>query len=137
MNRADLQKLAEERLADAQVLLAGGRFGGAYYFTGYVVECALKACVAKLTKSEDFPDLKRAREAHTHALENLSHAAGVDKTIQQLAKTDRQFRWNWGVVNRWTEASRYQSRREQEAREMLAAVSDPSHGVLQCIKRFW
>ena len=52
MNRADLQKLAEERLADAELLLANGRFGGAYYLSGYVVECALKACIAQLTKLE-------------------------------------------------------------------------------------
>jgi HEPN domain-containing protein len=45
MNRTDLQILAEDRLKDAEVLLANGRFGAAYYLAGYAVECGLKACV--------------------------------------------------------------------------------------------
>ncbi|MCP5119377.1 MAG: HEPN domain-containing protein, partial [bacterium] len=49
MNRTDFQNLALERLDDAKVLLDGGRYNGAYYLSGYVVECALKACIAKLT----------------------------------------------------------------------------------------
>jgi HEPN domain-containing protein len=54
MNRTDLQILAEDRLKDAEVLLAKGRFAAAYYLAGYAVECGLKACIAKLTKAEDF-----------------------------------------------------------------------------------
>jgi hypothetical protein len=34
MNRTDLQNLAEERLGDAQALLARNRYGGAYYIVG-------------------------------------------------------------------------------------------------------
>jgi HEPN domain-containing protein len=53
MNRTDLQNLAEERLGDAEVLLASNRYSGAYYIVGYAVECGLKACIAKLTRAED------------------------------------------------------------------------------------
>ena len=56
MNRTDFQKLAEERIAEAKILLDAGKWSGAYYLAGYAVECALKACIAKMTKSEDFPD---------------------------------------------------------------------------------
>jgi len=49
VNRADFQELAQIRLRDAEVLLENGRFDGAYYIAGYSVECALKACIAKLT----------------------------------------------------------------------------------------
>ena len=48
MNRTDLQNLANERLEDANALLASGRFGAAYYIVGYAAECGLKACIAKL-----------------------------------------------------------------------------------------
>ena len=34
MNKTDLQQLAEERLADAQVLPANGRSSAAYYVEG-------------------------------------------------------------------------------------------------------
>jgi HEPN domain-containing protein len=56
MNRTDLQNLAEERLGDGELLLASGRYGAAYYLVGYAVECGLKACIAKLTRAEDFYD---------------------------------------------------------------------------------
>ena len=46
MNRADFQRLADVRIDEAGVLLAAGRWSGAYYLAGYAVECALKACIA-------------------------------------------------------------------------------------------
>lgn len=55
MTRSDLQKLAAERIADAKALLAMKRWSAAYYLAGYAVECGLKACIAKLTKAEEFP----------------------------------------------------------------------------------
>jgi hypothetical protein len=48
MNRAELQRLAKERISDAKVLLAARHWSAAYYLAGYAVECALKACIAKL-----------------------------------------------------------------------------------------
>ncbi len=35
MNRADLQRLANDRIADAKVLLAARRWTAAYYLAGY------------------------------------------------------------------------------------------------------
>ncbi len=43
MNRAELQRLAKDRLLDAKALFAARRWSGAYYLAGYAVECALKA----------------------------------------------------------------------------------------------
>ncbi|HLF84399.1 MAG TPA: HEPN domain-containing protein [Blastocatellia bacterium] len=63
MNRNDLKLLAVTRLREAKVLLANGEYSGAYYLAGYVVECALKACIAKRTKRHDFPDRKIANKA--------------------------------------------------------------------------
>ena len=65
MNRIDFQNLAAERLSDAETLLAAGRFDGAYYVAGYVVECALKACIANKTKEDDFPP-RETRKIWTH-----------------------------------------------------------------------
>ena len=52
LTRSDFQQLADVRAAEAAALLAAGRWDGAYYLAGYAVECALKACVAKLTKAD-------------------------------------------------------------------------------------
>lgn len=72
MNRTELQSLAEERLNDAQLLFDNRRFGAAYYLVGYAIECGLKACIAKLTKAEDFYDKTLARNIFNHNLENLA-----------------------------------------------------------------
>lgn len=47
MNRSDFQKLTELRLTEANALLGAKCYEGAYYLTGYAVECALKACIAQ------------------------------------------------------------------------------------------
>jgi hypothetical protein len=47
VNRAQLQKLAEEKVLDALALLAAGRWAGAYYLAGYAVECGLKSSVLR------------------------------------------------------------------------------------------
>lgn len=138
MNRIDLQSLAEERLTDAQVLLANGRFGAAYYLAGYVIECALKACIAKLTKAEDFPIKNSTSTVYIHDLKKLAGAAGVEVTIGQLAKNDKDFETNWALVTVWSEESRYDRYVDHElAKLMLDAVSDPQHGVFQCIRQYW
>ena len=77
MNRTQFQKLTVERVHDAEALLGAGRWSGAYYLAGYAAECALKACIAKLTKRYDFPDKDRVSKGYTHNIENLLHLAGL------------------------------------------------------------
>ena len=47
MNRTELQQLSQDRLLDAQSLIAASRWSGAYYLAGYAIECALKSAVLK------------------------------------------------------------------------------------------
>jgi len=138
MNRTDLQILAEDRLKDAEVLLANGRFGAAYYLAGYAVECALKACIAKLTKAEDFPIKNSTNTVYIHDFKKLAAAAGVEAAIAQLAGSDQSFKNNWAIVGGWSEESRYDRSIDQPlAERMVDAVSEPQHGVLQCIRQYW
>lgn len=62
LTRLDFQALAEMRYDDAEVLYQGGRYSAAYYTAGYVVECALKACIAKQTREHDFRESRKRRE---------------------------------------------------------------------------
>jgi len=137
MNRADLQNLAEERLTDSELLLTHARYGAAYYLAGYAVECALKACIARLTKEEDFYDKLRARKIFTHDLEELVVHAHLEDVFAQTCKKNAQFAINWARVNSWTEESRYDVRTKQEAEVLIIAVRDPIHGVMQCIRQYW
>src|SRR3954471_11456605 len=101
MNRMDLQKLAEERLADSELLLANRRYGAAYYLAGYAVECGLKACIAKLTKAEDFYDKLLARKIFTHNLEELLVHASLADIFAKNGKSDYIFAANWAQVSSW------------------------------------
>ena len=137
MNRQELQALAEERLADARALLDAGRWGGAYYLAGYVVECALNACVARQTREHDSP-VKDAREKfYIHDLTKLRDNADLKKAFAHEFSRDADFQSNWNFVKDWTEEARYQTHSRQKAEQMLTAVADPQHGVLQCLRRYW
>ena len=79
MNRADLQKLANLRIEEAKVLLDNGYYAGSYYLAGYAVECALKACIAKLTKRYDFPpDRSAINNIYVHKPETLMKSAQLE-----------------------------------------------------------
>jgi len=135
MNRTDLQNLAEERLGDAEVSLANNRYGAAYYLAGYAVECGLKACIAKLTRAEDFYDKNLARNIFKHDLEELANYARLD--VKELGTADPAFAANWAQAKDWDEESRYATHTQQEAEQMIQAVQHPDHGVMQCIRRYW
>jgi len=137
MNRIDLQNLAEERLADAQALLASNRYGAAYYIVGYAVECGLKACIAKLTRAEDFYDKDLAKKIFTHTLSVLANHARLSAVIEQSGRADPGFQANWAQVSLWDEESRYETHTQTEAEQMIQAVQDPDHGVMQCIRQYW
>jgi hypothetical protein len=138
MNRTDLQILADDRLKDAGVLVVNGRFGAAYYLAGYAVECALKACIAKLTKAEDFPIKNSTNAVYIHDLKKLAATPRVEVAIAKLSGSDQDFKNNWEIVSWWSEESRYDRSIDQPLAEMmLDAVSDPQHGVMQCIKQYW
>lgn len=107
MNKADLQWLAEERIKDAKVLLAARRWSAAYYLGGYAVEAALKACIAKLMKSEEFPDRNFAEKCWTHNLQHLVVLAGLKMDLDAALQTDTDLRDNWNTVKDWSESSRY------------------------------
>lgn len=108
MNRSDLQKIADLRVEDARALLAAGRFEGAYYLTGYAVECALKACIAKQIKEFDFPDKKLVTDSWVHDLEKLLRLSGVGIPFEDELKQNKALDTNWGVVKDWKEDSRFE-----------------------------
>ncbi len=136
MHRLEFQILAADRLEDASALLAAGRYAGAYYISGYAVECALKACIARRTRQDEFPP-KDAARYYTHDILKLRDAAGLELAYEQEVGQDLIFAQNWAVVKEWNEQTRYQSPGQLQAMAILAAISDPHHGVLQWLKRNW
>jgi HEPN domain-containing protein len=139
MNRSDFQELAQEHLRHAKALLDAGLYSGAYYMCGYVVECALKACICKGTGSYDFyPHPTDAKKAWSHKFKDLIGLTEVSGKIKQERRGDNTLHVYWKVVEGWSAESRYDKRpRQREAEDLFTAVSDPVHGVPACIKRHW
>lgn len=135
--RKDLKALAFARLREAKVLLVNEEYSGAYYLAGYVIECALKACIAKQTLRHEFPDKKRTDKSWTHNLEALLGAAELLTSLQAESKSKPRFSANWDVVKDWSETSRYKNWNQREAEELIRAVSESKHGVLTWLKHHW
>lgn len=137
MTRTDFQQLADVRIDEAGVLLAAGKWDGAYYLAGYAVECARKACIARLTKAEDFPDKERANKAWTHKINELVLLAELKVLLDSELAANPALKENWTTVKDWTEASRYQRQPKDDAESLHAAITDPTNGVLPWIQRHW
>ncbi len=137
MNRTQLQWLSEERVRDAEALLNAAQWSGAYYLAGYAVECALKACIAKQTKRHEFPDKERVLKSYSHKIEVLLDLAGLKVEWEAQAKLRIEFANSGQRVRDWDESSRYRRWTEERARALVAAVIDPTDGVLPWIMARW
>lgn len=137
MNRNDLRELALIRLREARVLLKNGNYEGAYYLSGYVIECGLKSCIAKQTRRYDFPDKRTVDKSYTHDLTTLVKTAGFELDLDKEMRSNPGFAVNWSIVKDWSEASRYEKHAEKEAQSLYSAVANGKQGVLQWIKRHW
>jgi HEPN domain-containing protein len=92
VNRIDFQNLAKERIAEAKILLDAQKWSGAYYLAGYAVEFGLKACIAKLTQPDEFPDKNFATKCWVHDIEQLVDLAGLKavRNADAVANVNRQ-----------------------------------------------
>jgi len=133
-----LRQLAEDRLADSAILLASGRWSGAYYLAGYALECGLKACIAKLTNQDDFPrERKFVEECYTHNPEKLLKAASLKPTLDADAAANLAFSDFWGTAKDWQESSRYEQKTQAEAQKLFNAIANDPDGVLPWIRQRW
>lgn len=139
MNRADFQQLADVRIAEAAALLRRRppMPDGAYYLAGYAVECALKACIAKLIREHDFPDEKLTQECHTHNLVALLRVAELQRAFDAEIQMNPTLLDNWKLVIAWSEQARYGRHTVEKAKELIAAITDTTNGVLPWIKANW
>jgi HEPN domain-containing protein len=139
MNRSDFQQLAELHLQHARALLDAGLYSGAYYMCGYVVECALKACICRRTNQFDFSTHpKTASKAWSHEFAKLLEVSELEAEFDAACKADGELDVNWkSVKTNWSPDSRYEARSQEDADDLFDAIADPDHGVLSCIKRHW
>ncbi len=143
VNRKQWQNVAKERLKDAKALLGRKRWAAAYYISGYVIECALKACLLRHLGESDavFGDekyLRRLSECWTHDLVKLVGLAGLEADFGAARGANSVLEGYWGVAKDWKETARYvESRPEAEARAMFEAVSHNPDGVFKWMQSRW
>jgi hypothetical protein len=136
MNRSDFQKLAKLRLREAKLLLMANAPDGAYYLAGYAVECALKACIAKSTKRHDFPEKQRANDSYTHNAKKLVIVAALELALDEAVRQS-EFGRRWKIVIQWSEESRYSTHSSQDALDLIEAIENRKHGILQWLKKHY
>ena len=142
MSRAELQQLAEDRILDAQALLAVQRWSGAYHLAGYAVECGLKSCIlAHLDRTgilfKDRNYLKSLADCWTHELDKLVGITGLTAELGVACGANPGLAGYWGVAKDWKETSRYEEKTEIQARELFEAVSHKPDGVFVWIQSRW
>lgn len=111
MNRIQWQRVAKERLKDAKALLGRKRWAGAYYLSGYVIECGLKACLLRHLGESDavFSDKKYLRdllECWTHDLVTLVRLAGLDADFGAACGANPALNVYWGDTGAWSRTGR-------------------------------
>jgi hypothetical protein len=147
MNQAELQQMADARLLDAAVLIAGRRWEFAYYAAGYSVECALKSCVlARMIHTggvfdDDNKNKNLGTIYRTHKFMDLVKLAGLDEELNAKRKASSAsgggFVGFWGIVEAWEETSRYKAKTEAEAKSLYEAIDHNPDGVLRWIRNYW
>ncbi|MCT7984221.1 HEPN domain-containing protein [Laspinema sp. A4] len=131
-----MKTIALMRLKEVEVLINNRQYSGAYYLSGYVIECALKACIARKTQKFDFPDKKTVLDSYTHDLEKLVKVAQLENELKFHLKNP-DFNSRWLSVIQWNEESRYQKHSKQKTIDIYQSIKDPTHGVLQWLQQHW
>ncbi|PZA14036.1 DNA-binding protein [Rhodopseudomonas palustris] len=121
-DRAALQHLARERLAEARLLLANGHPSGAYYLAGYVLECALKAAIARQFRADEIPDLKRVSKIYSHDLSQLMDIAGLKSVLEAEIAVRPDLKKRWAIAAEWSERARYELWTDDRASAILDAI---------------
>ena len=136
ITKPQLVRLAEEKLADAELLLSAGRHSNAYYLAGYAVELLLKAIISRRFLADTIPDRRLVNAVHTHNLRELVAHAGLDVPLAQEQKSSAAFSASWQMATDWTEESRYASWSLDEAASLLTALNDPKAGVVRWLRQY-
>jgi len=132
--RRDYQELSRVRLREARLLLRNRQYSGAYYFSGFGVECAIKAVIAKNAVKDQFP-LKNGQKYYIHELSTLVALSRLD--LDSQLKQDRLFEQNWAIVKDWNSDKRYSIVTKAEATSMFSAITSRQHGVMRWLRQNW
>lgn len=137
MNHRIFKELTKARIEEARILLEQKKYSGAYYLSGYSIEFALKACIAKKFRRFEFPDKRFVLDCYTHNLKDLVKLAELENKRKEKEEADQDFAINWAIVKDWNENSRYQIFKKAQALDLFSAISSEKGGILSWIQQYW
>ena len=138
MNRSDLRQISRIRLTEGQRLYDVDLYCGAYYLTGYAIECALKSAICEQISQHDFPDKRLAKSSFTHDLTRLLDVSGLKTAFEAEMQNNAALELNWNIVKDWSEDSRYRHDITQAmARDLIEACTSQPNGVHVWIANQW
>jgi len=131
------QRLAHERIEDAEALYAAGRYSAAYYLAGYSIECALKAAICRKLQRHTLPARSLLNNVFNHELEKLliQSDLSTDFTLDGAARP--LLAANWATLRDWNESKRYQRNSRLQARDIIRAVHVGPDSMLPWLVARW
>jgi len=136
VNKTDLLFLSKTRIKEAKILLNNGAYHGAYYLSGYAVECAVKACIAGQQRKNVVPEREFLKNFYQHDLGNLLRNSGLWTKFETEMKSNIPLAVNWALVKDWNESSRYLNGiSKAQATDLLKAITARKTGILGWIKK--
>lgn len=104
---------------------------------GYSIECGLKSRIASAFRRSEWPDKQFVNQIYTHSLDALVDAGSLRPSLRTAIAADAAFGVNWATVKDWSEHSRYSLWSIAQARDLIAAIGDPQHGVMRWLSANW
>lgn len=127
--QADIEKMAQQKLKEAECLLNNSFFDAAYYLGGYAVELLLKAKVCKTLGIDDFFSFNKFKKElyrpyKVHDYEELLILSGLYSEFLDVQK-DVVFKTHWSIVGSWNENARYLTGKSgKDAQDFLNSLSE-------------
>lgn len=147
--RSELQKLSQQRVDEARILLSSNRPDAAFYLAGYGIECALKAAVCRTLDQGDFYQPDRGnkaaryvqdrifREFKTHNYSDLLVLSGLSAKLDTVRLTNPVVESAWVLIEgmKWSEQARYQlgTKSAVNVYNFVEAVET----IIRWISNFW
>ncbi|MBR1131714.1 HEPN domain-containing protein [Bradyrhizobium iriomotense] len=131
--RATFLELAQKRLDEARLLLVNGFPSGAYYLSGYAIECALKAIIAAQFRANEIPDRRLVERVYVHDLSKLLSLSGLEDELEVEMEGAPGLREAWSTITKWSERARYEIWTQEAASAMLEAVGG-DQGLLRWLQ---
>src|SRR5262245_35023286 len=88
LRRSELKQLVQHRQHEVEAVLANRDYSGGYYLSGYIVELALKVCIAKNMQRNIIPVRQYINDIYTHDLNALMRVAELSVRFKAAQTVD-------------------------------------------------